>query len=99
MAEATGDRMNAVDRGARGLRRAIGEAHRRYSRRINFREKWRDYLWQGQFASFVMDERYHARTGRPPGGAPFVDRLEKLVGRVPVPRKPGRKPRFPKQPK
>ena len=40
------------------LRRAIGEAHQRYTRRINFREKWRGYLWQGRFASFVMDERY-----------------------------------------
>jgi putative transposase len=39
-----------------GLARAIGEAHRRYTRRINFREKWRGYLWQGRFASFVMDE-------------------------------------------
>jgi putative transposase len=41
-----------------GLGRAIGEAHRRYTRRINFREKWRGYLWQGRFASFVMDEPY-----------------------------------------
>lgn len=41
-----------------GLRRAIGEAHRRYTRRINFREKWRGHLWQGRFASFVMDETY-----------------------------------------
>ena len=41
-----------------GLRWAIGEAHRRYTRRINFREKWRGYLWQGRFASFVMDEPY-----------------------------------------
>ena len=32
--------------------------HRRYTRRINFREKWRGYLWQGRFASFVMDEPY-----------------------------------------
>jgi putative transposase len=40
------------------LARAIGEAHRRYTRRINFREKWRGYLWQGRFASFVMDEPY-----------------------------------------
>src|SRR5208283_2101241 len=39
-------------------RRAIGEAHGRYTRRINFREKWRGYLWQGRFASFVMDEAY-----------------------------------------
>jgi putative transposase len=31
-----------------GLRWAIGEAHRRYTRRINFREEWRGYLWQGR---------------------------------------------------
>jgi len=48
----------AVPRSEDGLRRAIGEAHRRYTRRINFREKWRGYLWQGRFASFVMDEPY-----------------------------------------
>jgi len=41
-----------------GLRWAIGAAHQRYTRRINFREKWRGYLWQGRFASFVMDEPY-----------------------------------------
>ena len=137
---------------------------------INFREKWRGYLWQGRFASFVMDEphllaaaryvelnpvranlvddaadwpwssakahlsacndglvqvasmlamqndwraflhsampeeqlrdlRNHARTGRPLGDARFVERLEKIVGRVLGPRKPGRKPRFSKRPK
>ena len=27
-----------------GLARAIGEAHRRYTRHINFREGWRGYL-------------------------------------------------------
>jgi REP element-mobilizing transposase RayT len=31
-----------------GLRRAIGEAHRRYTRRVNSREQWRGYLWQGR---------------------------------------------------
>jgi putative transposase len=41
-----------------GLRWAIGQTHQRYTRRINFREKWRGYLWQGRFASFVMDEPY-----------------------------------------
>ena len=46
----------AVPSSQEGLRRAIGEAHRRYTRRINFRQKWRGYLWQGRFASFVMDE-------------------------------------------
>ncbi len=40
------------------MRWAIGETHRRYTRRINFRQKWRGYLWQGRFASFVMDEPY-----------------------------------------
>jgi putative transposase len=48
----------AVPATDQSLRRAIGEAHRRYTRRINFREKWRGYLWQGRFASFVMDEPY-----------------------------------------
>jgi REP element-mobilizing transposase RayT len=37
---------------------AIGEAHRRYPRRINFREGWRGHLWQGRFSSFIMDERH-----------------------------------------
>ena len=41
-----------------GLARAIGEAHRRYTRRINFREAWRGHLWQERFASFPMDENY-----------------------------------------
>ena len=41
-----------------GLNLAIGEAHRRYTRMINFREGWRGHLWQGRFASFVMEERY-----------------------------------------
>ena len=40
------------------LRLAIGEAHRRYTRRINFREGWRGHLWQERFSSFVMNELY-----------------------------------------
>lgn len=46
------------------LARAIGEAHRRYTRRINFREKWRGHLWQERFASFPMDEQYLLATAR-----------------------------------
>jgi putative transposase len=46
----------AVPRSADGLRRAIGEVHRRYSRMVNFREGWRGHLWQGRFASCVLDE-------------------------------------------
>jgi putative transposase len=45
-----------VPQSAESLHRAIGEAHRRHTRRINFREGWRGHLWQGRFASFVMDE-------------------------------------------
>jgi len=41
-----------------GLKRAIGEAHRRYTRRINLREGWCGHLWQGRFSSFIMDQRY-----------------------------------------
>ncbi len=40
------------------LGRAIGEAHRRYTRHVNFRQGWRGHLWQGRFASFAMDGRY-----------------------------------------
>jgi putative transposase len=47
-----------------GLRRALGEAHRRYTRRVNFREGWRGHLWQGRFASFPMGERYLLRAAR-----------------------------------
>lgn len=36
----------------------MGEAHRRYTRRINFREKWRGHLWQERFASYPMDETH-----------------------------------------
>ncbi len=41
-----------------GLNLAVGEAHRRYTRMINFREGWRGHLWQGRFASFIMEESY-----------------------------------------
>ena len=54
----------AVPQSADGLRRAIGEAHRRYTRRVNFREGWVGHLWQGRFASFVMDEEYLVAAAR-----------------------------------
>ncbi|WP_052469930.1 transposase [Thiolapillus brandeum] len=43
------------DKGS-NLSRAVGETHRRYTRMINFRKKWRGYPWQGGFASYPMDE-------------------------------------------
>ncbi len=141
------------------LRLAIGEAHRRYTRRINFRENWRGHLWQERFRSFPMDEvhllaaaryveqnpvragmvekasdypwssagahlsgqddllvkvnplldmipdwqeflgedvseemadliRKHEQTGRPLGNKAFVDKLEKVLGRLLRPMKP-----------
>ncbi len=143
-----------------GLRAALGEAHRRYTRHVNFREGWCGHLWQGRFASFPMDEDYllaaaryvelnpvraglvkrpedwkysstrahlaeeddalvqvkplldrvgdwqeflaggldqaardaiqsSERTGRPLGGADFLDKLESLTGRQLKKRKPG----------
>ena len=45
-----------VPQDADGLRRALGEAHRRYTRRVNLREGWRGHLWQERFHSFAMDE-------------------------------------------
>ena len=41
-----------------GLRCAIGEAHRRYTRMINQRQDCRGHLWQERFHSFVMDEAH-----------------------------------------
>ncbi len=50
--------MIAIPESAQGLSKAIGEAHRRYTRMINLRKRWTGYLWQGRFASFPMDEHY-----------------------------------------
>lgn len=47
-----------------GLCKAVGEAHRRYTRHINFSHGWRGYLWQGRFASFPMDEQHLYRAVR-----------------------------------
>jgi len=48
----------AVPQMETSLARAIGEAHRRYTRMINFRQKWRGHLWQERFTSFPMDEAH-----------------------------------------
>lgn len=36
----------------------FGEAHRRYTRRVNLRQGWCGHLWQERFHSSVMDERH-----------------------------------------
>ena len=61
------------------LCRGVGEAHRRYTRRVNFRQGWRGHLWQGRFASFVMDEPHLIAAAR------YIERNPvrgKLVGRA-----------------
>lgn len=45
-----------VPRDEDGLRAALGESHRRYTREINNRKGWRGFLWAGRFASFPLDE-------------------------------------------
>jgi putative transposase len=47
-----------VPQTADGLRATLAEAHRRYSRHVNFREGWRGYLFQGRFASYPMDDAH-----------------------------------------
>lgn len=41
-----------------GLRRAVQEAHHRYTGHVNRREVWRGYLWQGRIASCRLDEAH-----------------------------------------
>jgi putative transposase len=64
-----------VPAAADGLRRAVGEAHRRYSRRVNFREGWRGHLWQGRFASFPLDEPHLLAAARSVEQNPMRARL------------------------
>jgi len=62
-----------------GLRRGIGEAHRRYSRRINFREGWRGHLWQGRFSSFILDDDHMLAAAR------YIERNPVAAGLVEAP--------------
>lgn len=48
----------AVPKTETALARAIGEAHRRYTRRINSREGGRGHLWQERFFSCVLQRRH-----------------------------------------
>ncbi|MDD3906081.1 MAG: transposase [Candidatus Omnitrophica bacterium] len=36
----------------------FSEVHQRYTRMINFREKWRGYLWEGRFKSCPLSEQH-----------------------------------------
>jgi putative transposase len=65
-----------VPRDADGLRAALGEPHRRYTREINRREGWRGFLWQGRFASFPMDGAHLSACAR------FIELAPVLSGLV-----------------
>jgi len=54
----------AVPKDHDSLAKAIGEAHKEYTRYINKREGWTGFLWQGRFASYPMNERYFVATCR-----------------------------------
>ena len=40
------------------MTKAIGMTHQLYTGMINFREKWRGYLWEGRYKSKVLEERH-----------------------------------------
>ena len=48
----------AVPHTESGLRSALGEAHRRYTRAVNERQGWTGHLWQGRFASCALDDEH-----------------------------------------
>ena len=54
----------AVPSTAEALARAIGEAHRRYTRMKNFAAGIRGYLFQGRFGSCVLDQEHLLAAGR-----------------------------------
>ena len=68
-----------VPRDRDGLRAALGETHRRYSRIVNARQGWSGYLWQGRFASFAMDEAQLLACARFVEQAPVRARLTSRV--------------------
>jgi putative transposase len=41
-----------------GLRRTLGDLHRRYTAYVNARRQWTGHLWQGRFGSVAMDEAH-----------------------------------------
>ena len=49
---------------ADGLARAIGETHRQYTGFANTRARWTGHLFQGRFASVVLDEEHLMQAAR-----------------------------------
>ena len=54
----------AISESEESLARAIGEAHRRYTRMKNFAAGVRGYLFQGRFSSCVLDQQHLLAAGR-----------------------------------
>ena len=48
----------AVPSSPSSLADGIGSTHKEYTRKINMREGWKGYLWQGRFFSCPMDVSY-----------------------------------------
>jgi putative transposase len=65
---------------ADGLRATLGEAHRRYTRMINFREGWRGHLFQERFASYPMDDAHLMAAVRYVELKPVAARMLALAG-------------------
>ena len=52
----------AVPRTEQALAQAIGRGHETYTRFLNFKKRWRGYLWQGRFHSHPVDTEHLLRT-------------------------------------
>ncbi len=61
------------------LARAFGEAHRRYTRRINERNSWRGHLFQDRFFSYPMDENHLLNAAR------YIETMPVMMGVAPNP--------------
>jgi putative transposase len=70
----------AVPKRPETLGQAIGRGHEGYTRYLNFKKRWRGYLWQGRFHSFPMDTEYLFRVVRyvelNPVSAAMIERAE-----------------------
>ena len=47
-----------------GLRATFANAHRRYARLINARNRWSGHLWQGRYGAVAMDEEHLVHAAR-----------------------------------
>lgn len=69
----------AVPRKENSLGRALGEAHRRYTRRINERNNWRGHLFQDRFFSYAMDDTHLLNAAR------YIEMTPVMAGITPEP--------------